>query len=120
MKNRLQMQKIDNLPTPKRRLRKRLGRDSRLDMSNWQRKSGTSWVRHLGTHHALVNLGRGGWYWIVTTNTGHVVTTGGQPTQRSRKARKQAQAMLLHLESQRVVVPVTKVRLTDHNKARAA
>ncbi len=91
-----------------------------MDMSNWQRKSGTSWTRHLGMHHALVNLGRGGWHWLITTSTGYVVTTGSQPTQRSRKARRQAQAMLLHLEARRVVVPVTKVRLSDPSKARAA
>ena len=80
-------------------------------MKNWQRATGTTWTRALGKFRAQVSLGKGGWYWIVVWQDGTVVATNDKPTQRSRKARRQSQRVLLALQAVQPVIPVTKVRL---------
>lgn len=99
MKKRLQIERSDSIAPPRRKKHKARRPDGHIEMDNWQRIGGKTWVRSLNRFHAQVNLGTGGWYWIVLDSKGGVRATGGQPAYRSRQARKQAQRALMALAS---------------------
>jgi hypothetical protein len=70
-------------------------------MGKWVRMNGSTWVLRQGKLLAVVECRAGGWTGYITdTKRSRQNARSLQPTTRSRKARRQAQSMLLLVEKQ--------------------